>query len=210
MNPRIEVKHGQFDVVVAIHTDPCGPEGRHDIRATRGDQVQSTRGSSMSDVNDTLGQAGGGEQIDALGQVWILSHVGPGIRARYAARVKAKARRELAAEKPLMGEIAYREACNLLQEQINTDAYNWGSPLDPNGMGSAIQAMMASPLGQAWLLQELLRPAHGDVAMETIVQIAGAAPEETQLALAACLGIGPNRQAPTERTTSGSEASNAD
>lgn len=159
----------------------------------------------MSDVNDTLGQAGAGELVEALGKTWTLSHVGPGIRARYAARVKAKARRELAVEKPYMGEQAYREASNLLQEQITADAYSWGSPLDPDGPGSAIQAMLSSPLGQAWLFQELLRPVHGEVPLETVVQIAAEAPAETQLVLAACLGIGPNRQAPTERTTSGEE-----
>lgn len=162
----------------------------------------------MSDVNDVLGQAGGGEQVEALGRTWTLSHVGPGIRARYSAWLKARARRELTQQKPYLDEPEYREALASLQEQQTSGAYSWGSPLSPRAIGSAVQTMLESDEGRVQLVRELLRPAHGDIDPGKVMEILEAAPEDLALALAACLGLGPNRQAPTERTTSGSQETN--
>jgi len=157
----------------------------------------------MSNVNDVLGQSGSGEQIEALGKTWTLTHVGPGIRARYSAWVKARAQRELTQQKPYLDEVEYRERMASLQEQQTAGAYNWGSPLSPRAMGSAVQTMFDSEEGRIRLVQELLHPTHGEVEPGKVVEILEAAPEEMALALAACLGLGPNRQTPTERTTSG-------
>lgn len=149
----------------------------------------------MSEVTDTLGQAGPGELVEALGRTWSLAHVGPGIRARFSAWCKLRARQELLEQKPHLAEDAYREALGVLQEEMAAGAYNWGSPLSQRGMGSAIAAALRQDDGRIALLQVLLEPAHGLLPWEQVLDLMEANPEGIALAMAACLSL-PNSQAP--------------
>lgn len=151
----------------------------------------------MSAICDTLGQSGAGEQIEALGRTWTLAHIGPGIRSRYSAWVLSRARRDLVAERPYLGDAQYREALALLADRIDQGAYSWGSPLDPRGIGSAINAAMATTAGQLRLIAELMRPAHGDVDPETVLQIVDESPEVVGLVVAACMAL-PGQEQPDE------------
>lgn len=159
----------------------------------------------MSAVCCTLGTAGAGEQIEALGREWTLAHTGPGIRSRYSAWVLARARRDLVAERPYLPDEQYREALALLQDRIDQGAYSWGSPLDPRGIGSAISAAMASTAGQLRLIQELLRPAHGDVDLETVLGIVEESPDLVGLVVAACMALPGHQQDPDEDDDLGEE-----
>lgn len=123
--------------------------------------------------------------IDALGQTWTFARADRVVRARYAARVKAHARKGLADDKPTMDAEMYRDFVAILQDRIDSGDYSWGD----EGCGSAVQAMLESTLGQVWLLQELLRPTHGEVAIEKIGEIALANPIAVRIALLAAFGL---------------------
>ena len=152
----------------------------------------------MSAICDTLGQAGAGEQLEALGRIWTLAHVGPGIRSRYSAWVLARARRDLVAEKPYLPDAEYREALALLQDRIDQGAYSWGSPLDPKGIGAAVHAAMGTTAGQLRWIAELLHPAHGDVDPETVLAIVDESPELVGLVVAACMALPGHDRDPDE------------
>lgn len=141
----------------------------------------------MSDVNDSVGP---GEMVEALGQAWTLAHIGPGIRARFSAWCKMRARQAIAELRGTLGDDAYREDLGVFQEQLAAGAYSWGSPLDPDGAGPGVRAMLAGGDGKIQLLRLLLEPHHGDVPPGKVTELVNAAPTEVNLALAACLGTG--------------------
>jgi hypothetical protein len=142
----------------------------------------------MSEVNDVAGRC---ELVEALGKTWTLAHVGPAVRARYSAWAKARARQELTAQKAYLDQESYREALASLQEQMTARAYDWGTPLRKDAMGSGVAALIGTEEGRVRLLAELMRPAHPELADDppAVVALVEAEPEAFALALAACLEL---------------------
>lgn len=105
----------------------------------------------MSD--ETADVVDSGEVVISLDRAWTMRRVTPGVRGKFSAWVKARARREV--ETP-----ADRAA---FLEQAAAGAYNWGSPLDPKGMGSAVSAALGQWEGQTLLVGLLLEKEHGKV-----------------------------------------------
>jgi hypothetical protein len=172
----------------------------------------------MSDVNETLGAAGAGELVESGDRVWSFAHVGPGIRAKFSAWCKLRARRELLALKPDLGEADYREQLAVLNAEVAAGSYNWGTPLNPKGLGPAVQAILNGEEGQLHFLTLLLEPRHGRVAPADVVALVTGNPEGVRQAVRACLGLpaeaggeaeasaDPNAPAPAVQTTPGKNA----
>lgn len=158
----------------------------------------------MSDVNSVVECY---EIVTAKGQAWKMSHVTPGVRGKFSALYKARAR------------IAAREigpsATAVLIEQMAAGAYNWGSPLDPDGKGSAISAALEQEEGKYLLIGMLLEPEHGELPPLELAALVRQDVEAFGEALSECLRLrppgedgagggkfGPNGKAPTEKTNS--------
>lgn len=123
--------------------------------------------------------------VEALGATWTFAQADKATRSRFAARIKANARKGLAEDKATMDPDAYRDFAGVLQDRIDAGDYTWSE----SGCGAAIQSMLTSTTGQVWLIQELLRPAHGDVTVEKIGEIALANPDAVRIALLAAFGL---------------------
>jgi hypothetical protein len=137
-----------------------------------------------------------GEVVEALGRAWTLAHVGPGVRGAFAAWLKGRARREVFAGRRDMGEDVFRESLASLNEQMAAGAYDWGSPLHPDLMGSAVEASLSRIAGMVRLVQLLLEPRHGPQDEPQVLALLNDAPEAFAHAVLACRGVRPNRQAP--------------
>jgi hypothetical protein len=169
-------------------------------------------------VTETTDLLNAGEVVEAVNQAWTLSHAGPAIRAKYSAFLKGRARAELA-EQQRQGVFSgdgHRESLVLLNEEMTAGAYNWGSPLDPDGMGSAVRASLQQTDGLVKLLTLLLEKTHGQVSAEQARAILtdriGTAdnPSPVTLAIRACLSVGtpdPNSTRPVRTTGNGATGS---
>jgi len=153
----------------------------------------------MSDVTDTLGQAGTGEQFSSLGEVWALAPIGPGPRAEFSMWAKREARQLITASKAYLTPLEVKEDLADYREALDAGDYDWGPPPpDGVGAGSAINAILAGIKGQMNLIRILLRPKHGNLPVGKVASIVqGADHEELQEAIARCLN-GPNSGASPE------------
>lgn len=148
----------------------------------------------MTETTDLLN---GGEVLESLGQAWTLAHVGPGIRSKFSAWLKARARQGLREEREAgsLDADGYREESDALKARFDAGAYNWGSPLSPQGMGSAVAATLGETEGKIRLVQLLLERDHGQVTGAKIMEILAGAPEAAAACVQACLSPAPNGQA---------------
>ncbi len=109
----------------------------------------------MIETTDLLNS---GEQFEALGKAWTLTHIGPehkGDFSRWAkSRAYAELKDELAAE--IITRAEYRERLESLADRMAAGAYNWGSELGNNDQGEGIQAMLKGGPGLCRLMQLLL------------------------------------------------------
>ena len=144
----------------------------------------------------------GCEFLEALGQVWTFSHVGPAIRGAYSAWLKAKARQGLQDEKRtgILDEATFREESNALKEQFDAGAYNWGSPLDPEGVGKAVAQSLQQTEGNIRFIQLLLEKAHGQVEARKVHEMVKANRTGVHDTIAACMGVSGNSTAPATKT----------
>jgi hypothetical protein len=154
-------------------------------------------------VTDADDFSGAGEVVESGGVAWTLAHVGITIRGKFSAWLKARARQGLQEERrtgALLSVEQYREEADALKRQFDAGAYNWGSPFDPDGMGSAVSACLQETEGKVKLVQLLLEPAHGAVEIKTVLSLLTAAPQAVADALRACLGLPPNPPSPAMTT----------
>ncbi len=151
----------------------------------------------MEDVNDVLGEAGAGEVVVAGGKAWTMHHVGPRVRAKFSALIKASARREIESLRRSAGDAAHQRDVAVFHEQLASGAYRWGSPFDPEAAGSAIRTALRSDEGQMVLIGLLLEKAHGEVPPEELGRAVTDNPRGFLDAMAACLGLPPDPNAST-------------
>lgn len=153
----------------------------------------------MSSVNDTLGAAGAGELVEGHSRTWSLSHVTPGIRAAFGAWCKLRARLELAGQREVIGEEAYREDLAVHQEHAAAGAYNWGTPLNPKALGPGVRAQLMGEAGKFQLIKLLLRERHGDVADDVLAAAVNEDPDAWTDAVSNCISPGsvPNEKTPS-------------
>jgi hypothetical protein len=154
-----------------------------------------------------------GEVVEVDGQAWTFSHITPVIRGQFSAWLKSRARQGLAEERRegILGPEEWREQSSLLNSDFAAGAYSWGSPLSPDGMGSAVQAALEEVDGKIRLVQLLLERDHGKVPSEKVLELMAASarmqqeaaknappgqdvPNPIAEAIRACLD--PNRQRP--------------
>lgn len=112
----------------------------------------------------------GSEPFEALGEVWHLAPIGPGIRSAFAQSVRLRAKAELRADRAHMELADYQEDHAALEERIAAGAYSWGPPPDQGGagMGSAIWATYSTDEGKMRLTQMLLEAAHGELSLHAV------------------------------------------
>jgi hypothetical protein len=149
----------------------------------------------MTDTTDLLNA---GEQIESGGKAWTFSHVGPGIRADFCAAWRARAREGLRQERKdgSLNPNEWREEADALKARFDSGAYSWGSPLDPNDMGSAITEALQETPGMLKLAQLLLKPRHGELSLEEVATILKGNPVAFRDALQSCLNAVPNAEGP--------------
>jgi hypothetical protein len=99
-----------------------------------------------------------GEVAEVDGVAWTFSHITPSIRGQFSAWLKGRARQGLAEERRegSLGPEEYREQSAILNAEFAAGAYSWGSPLAPDGMGSAVQTALEEVDGKVRLVQLLL------------------------------------------------------
>ncbi len=97
----------------------------------------------------------------------------------------------------------YREEADALKARFDAGAYSWGSPLDPNDMGAAIQAALNETWGKLKLAQLLLKAHHGEMSLDDVADVLKGNPEAVGEAIQACLSPAPNDSQPatTSRQT---------
>lgn len=148
----------------------------------------------MSDLNGNGVHApmpGGYETVMSAGSEWRMSWITPGIRKAFAAFAVARAKERLKDDK---------ESLNWLRSRIAAGAYDWGNPLDENGIGDEVQASMNGGEGGTTLFMMLLEPYHGQVSLDELGRILPNddkdLKEEFKQALIRC--IDPNQRTPKE------------
>ncbi len=150
----------------------------------------------MTETTDLLNA---GEIVEAGGQAWTLSHVSPTIRAKFSAWLKGRARKELADQRRegILDEGDYRESLTLMNEEMSAGAYNWGSPLNPKGMGSAVRSGLGQTDGKIRLVQLLLEAHHGAVSVVQVHELLANAGDTMSETIRRCLhgSAVPNGQA---------------
>jgi hypothetical protein len=150
-------------------------------------------------VTETTDLLNAGEVLEALGQVWTLSHVGPGVRSKFSAWLKMRARKELKDQRSegILDAADYTDSLDRLEARMTAGAFNWGSPLNPSGMGSAIERSLNEEAdGRIRLVQLLLEKAHGQVSPDKVLEILGDQPDASVEAVKLCLQALPNGPAP--------------
>jgi hypothetical protein len=137
-----------------------------------------------------------GEIVEVDGLAYTFSHITPALRGQFSAWLKGRARQGLAEERRqgILGPEEWREQSSLLNSDFAAGAYSWGSPLSPDGMGSAVQAALEEVDGKVRLVQLLLEKAHGKVPVEQVYTLLRS--PEVGEAVRACLD--PNRQRPAK------------
>ncbi len=145
----------------------------------------------MTETTDLLNA---GEVVESGGKAYTLSHVGPGIRADFSAALMARARQGLRDERKAgtLSASEYREEADALKARFDAGAYAWGSPLDPNDMGAAIQAALNETWGKLKLAQLLLKAHHGEMTLEEVADMLKGNPEAIGDAIEECLSPSPN------------------
>jgi hypothetical protein len=138
-----------------------------------------------------------GEVAEVDGVAWTFSHITPSIRGQFSAWLKGRARQGLAEERRegSLGPEEYREQSAILNAEFAAGAYSWGSPLAPDGMGSAVQTALEEVDGKVRLVQLLLEKSHGKVPVEQVYTLLRS--PEVGEAVRACLD--PNRQRPVNQ-----------
>jgi hypothetical protein len=131
-------------------------------------------------AGQTIGEP---EPFSALGLTWYLSPISAGVRATYSDYCKLKALSDLRSLKDAMSPDEYREDRALLYARISAGEYTWGTPLNPEGLGEAVQVILNSDEGKLRLLQILLLDRHGELPGPRLLEILADAPEEVARAL---------------------------
>jgi hypothetical protein len=159
------------------------------------------------------------ELVQSCDKEWQFQHVGKGIRGKYSAWCKLRARQEVIDQRDLLDPMSYKECLASVNEQIAAGAYSWGSPLNPKGMGTGVFATINGDEGRVYLLMLLLERKHGKLTVDDIAAIVEGNTEGVRLALDACLevpslkpkeGDDPNAKAPANPgTTNGTSQSTA-
>ncbi len=149
----------------------------------------------MTETTDLLNA---GEIVESNGKAYTFAHVGPGIRADFSAALMARARQGLRDERKAgtLNANEYREEADALKARFDAGAYSWGSPLDPNDMGAAIQAAMNETWCKLKLAQLLLKKHHGEMDLEAVADVLKGNPEAVGEAIQACLNPAPNDSQP--------------
>ena len=68
----------------------------------------------MADTNTTLGSAGVGELVDAVGQTWQIAPPTQNVKGAFEAWMKLNARKELIAQRPFLSAKDYGSECAVL------------------------------------------------------------------------------------------------
>jgi hypothetical protein len=138
-----------------------------------------------------------GEVVEVDGQAWTFSHSTPDIQGKFSAWLKGRARQGLTEERRqgILGPEEYREQSAYLTAEFTAGAYSWGSPLSPDGMGSAVQTALEEVDGKVRLVQLLLERAHGKVPAEQVFTLLRS--PDVGAALGVCLD--PNRRHPANQ-----------
>ncbi len=147
----------------------------------------------MTDASDLCNA---GEVVVACDQAWTLSHIGVRLKGKFSSALKASSRQRRLDERKAgaLSPAEYDESMSRFEEQLDGGAYDWGSPYDPDGMGSAVAAALAQTSWRVRLVQLLLEEHHGPVTAAQVRAIHKENAEGLDAALAAALD--PNSRAP--------------
>ncbi len=147
----------------------------------------------MSELTDLKGC----ELVEALGKAWTVRHLGPGIRAKFSAWCKLRARQEIIAQREGLGQDDYREQVSILNEARGAGDYNWNTPLGGGeSMGPGVRAAFRQQDGQVRLLALLLEKDHGTIPEDRVLALLADNGEGFGDAIRAAMGLPPNPKAP--------------
>lgn len=154
----------------------------------------------MSNAIETLGAAGPGvEWQDAAGNTWSMAHIGPWLRAAYSSYCRMRARALLEADRAVMLPEQYEDEKRTLRFSITRGDYTWGTPLEKDAMGPGVEAVFQTHEGQIRYFQLAMKPKHGELSAEKVLEIMAASGSDFPDVVAESLSLYPNWRSPELR-----------
>jgi hypothetical protein len=141
----------------------------------------------VDDHGETLGAAGGGWKVEALGQEWTLLPVTQGTKAEFSAWIRSRVRQSAIEARAECSPDDYRELLAAVNEEIASGTYSWG------GLGWS--RWLKQRDGAIRLARLLLEGRHRGITDEQVNEIMEANPEGLGAALAEAVRV-PNPPRP--------------